>query len=132
MVGGKAGAYWTNSARRLDSARRRSAYNSSHRCNGIQSCYARRRRFRHFGTVSAVGRSKEKPSTISMPGATRNFSTSWVIPAVVVPVGHSPEGLPIGVQIVGRPWEEEQVLAVAAALEKEMTVHPGQECRRSQ
>jgi len=27
--------------------------------------------------------------------------------------------LPIGVQIVGRPWEEEQVLAVAEVLEKE-------------
>lgn len=40
-------------------------------------------------------------------------------PAAVVPVGRSPEGLPIGVQIVGRPWEEEQVLSVAAALEKE-------------
>jgi Asp-tRNA(Asn)/Glu-tRNA(Gln) amidotransferase A subunit family amidase len=40
-------------------------------------------------------------------------------PAAVVPVGRSPEGLPIGAQIVGRPWEEEQVLAVAAALEKE-------------
>jgi Asp-tRNA(Asn)/Glu-tRNA(Gln) amidotransferase A subunit family amidase len=40
-------------------------------------------------------------------------------PAAVVPAGHSPEGLPIGVQIVGRPWEEEQVLAVAAALESE-------------
>jgi len=39
-------------------------------------------------------------------------------PAAVVPVAHSAEGLPIGVQIVGRPWEEEQVLAVAAALEK--------------
>jgi Asp-tRNA(Asn)/Glu-tRNA(Gln) amidotransferase A subunit family amidase len=40
-------------------------------------------------------------------------------PGAVVPVSHSTEGLPIGVQIVGRPWEEEQVLAVAAALEKE-------------
>jgi Asp-tRNA(Asn)/Glu-tRNA(Gln) amidotransferase A subunit family amidase len=40
-------------------------------------------------------------------------------PAAVVPVGRSPEGLPIGVQIVGRPWEEEQVLAVAAAVERE-------------
>ncbi|HEY3973450.1 MAG TPA: amidase [Candidatus Sulfotelmatobacter sp.] len=40
-------------------------------------------------------------------------------PAAVVPVNYSAEGLPIGVQIVGRPWEEEQVLAVAAALEKE-------------
>ena len=40
-------------------------------------------------------------------------------PAVVVPVSYSVEGLPIGVQIVGRPWEEEQVLSVAAALEKQ-------------
>jgi Asp-tRNA(Asn)/Glu-tRNA(Gln) amidotransferase A subunit family amidase len=38
-------------------------------------------------------------------------------PAAVVPVGKSPEGLPIGVQIVGRPWQEEEVLAVAAKIE---------------
>jgi Asp-tRNA(Asn)/Glu-tRNA(Gln) amidotransferase A subunit family amidase len=41
-------------------------------------------------------------------------------PAAVVPVSQSPEGLPIGVQIVGRPWEEERVLSVAAVLEKEV------------
>jgi Asp-tRNA(Asn)/Glu-tRNA(Gln) amidotransferase A subunit family amidase len=40
-------------------------------------------------------------------------------PGAVVPVSHSAEGLPIGVQIVGLPWEEEQVLTVAGALEKE-------------
>ena len=40
-------------------------------------------------------------------------------PAVVVPVGKSSEGLPIGVQIVARPWEEEIVLSVAAALEEQ-------------
>jgi Asp-tRNA(Asn)/Glu-tRNA(Gln) amidotransferase A subunit family amidase len=39
-------------------------------------------------------------------------------PAAVVPVGQSLEGLPIGVQIVGRLWQEEQVLSVAAVLEK--------------
>jgi amidase len=38
-------------------------------------------------------------------------------PAAVVPVGRSPEGLPIGVQVVGRPWEEGAVLAVAAKIE---------------
>jgi Asp-tRNA(Asn)/Glu-tRNA(Gln) amidotransferase A subunit family amidase len=42
-------------------------------------------------------------------------------PAAVVPVGRSPEGLPIGVQVVGRPYEEELVLAVAAAIEEGMT-----------
>jgi len=39
--------------------------------------------------------------------------------AAVVPVGRSPQGLPIGVQLVGRPWQEEQMLAVAGALERE-------------
>lgn len=40
-------------------------------------------------------------------------------PGAVVPVSHSVEGLPIGVQIVGRPWEEEQVLSVATVLEEQ-------------
>jgi Asp-tRNA(Asn)/Glu-tRNA(Gln) amidotransferase A subunit family amidase len=39
-------------------------------------------------------------------------------PAATVPRGRSAEGLPIGVQIVGRPWEDEVVLAVAAELER--------------
>ncbi len=38
-------------------------------------------------------------------------------PAAVVPMGRSAEGLPIGAQLVGRPWEEELVLEVAAELE---------------
>jgi Asp-tRNA(Asn)/Glu-tRNA(Gln) amidotransferase A subunit family amidase len=40
-------------------------------------------------------------------------------PAAVVPAGRSSEGLPIGVQIVGRPWEEELVLEAAAVIEQE-------------
>jgi len=39
------------------------------------------------------------------------------LPSVVVPAGRSAEGLPIGVQIVGRPFAERNVLAVAALLE---------------
>jgi Asp-tRNA(Asn)/Glu-tRNA(Gln) amidotransferase A subunit family amidase len=41
-------------------------------------------------------------------------------PAVVVPASTSPEGLPIGVQIVGRPWEEEEVLSVAQIVERQL------------
>jgi len=40
-------------------------------------------------------------------------------PATVIPMSQSSEGLPIGVQIVGRPWEEENILSVAAVLESE-------------
>ncbi|HXN18545.1 MAG TPA: amidase [Candidatus Binatus sp.] len=38
-------------------------------------------------------------------------------PAAVVPVAQTAEGLPIGVQIVGRPWEDEAVLGIAAIIE---------------
>ena len=48
--------------------------------------------------------------------------TQWFnllgFPAVVVPVTQSAEGLPIGVQVVGRPYEEEVVLEVAAVIEE--------------
>ena len=40
-------------------------------------------------------------------------------PAAVVPVGRSPEGLPIGVQVIGRPFKEEEVLAVAAVIDEQ-------------
>jgi Asp-tRNA(Asn)/Glu-tRNA(Gln) amidotransferase A subunit family amidase len=39
------------------------------------------------------------------------------LPAVVVPFGMSAEGLPIGVQLVGRPYEEELILDLAVRLE---------------
>ena len=45
-------------------------------------------------------------------------------PAAVVPVGKSAEGLPIGVQVAGRPFEDESVLAVAAAIEREFGYQP--------
>ncbi len=45
-------------------------------------------------------------------------------PAAVVPVGWSPEGLPIGVQVVGRPFEDERVLGIAAAVEAEFGYTP--------
>jgi amidase len=38
-------------------------------------------------------------------------------PGASVPVSHSSEGLPIGVQIIGRPFEDELVLSVAEAIE---------------
>lgn len=47
--------------------------------------------------------------------------TQWAnilgLPAAVVPAGRSAAGLPIGVQIVGRPFDDAGVLEVAAAIE---------------
>jgi amidase len=41
--------------------------------------------------------------------------TGW--PGAVVRAGTSPEGLPIGVQIVARPWREDVALAIAQQIE---------------
>jgi Asp-tRNA(Asn)/Glu-tRNA(Gln) amidotransferase A subunit family amidase len=64
----------------------------------------------------------------SVDGETVEYLDAWSYtawfnllgnPAAVVPVSQSAEGLPIGVQIAGRPWEEENVLSVAAILERQ-------------
>jgi len=54
--------------------------------------------------------------------------TQWfnalAAPAAVVPVGSSPEGLPIGVQIVARPFEDEIALGVAAVVDAAFGYRP--------
>jgi amidase len=54
--------------------------------------------------------------------------TQWfnalAAPAAVLPVGTSPEGLPIGVQIVARPFEDETALGIAAVLDSAFGYHP--------
>jgi len=78
--------------------------------------------------AAAIPAFRHRERSWEVDGTTVQYLDAWSYtewfnlignPAVVVPVTQSAEGLPIGVQIVGRPWEEEQVLAVAAALEKE-------------
>ena len=39
------------------------------------------------------------------------------LPGVSVPAGSDAQGLPLGLQLIGRPWEEADMLAIAHALE---------------
>lgn len=54
--------------------------------------------------------------------------TQWfnvqAAPAAVIPVGRSPEGLPIGVQIVARPYEDEIALGIAAVVDSTFGYRP--------
>ncbi|HEU5350959.1 MAG TPA: amidase [Terracidiphilus sp.] len=54
--------------------------------------------------------------------------TQWfntlAAPAAVTPAGRSPEGLPIGVQVVARPFADEVALAVAALVNAELGYRP--------
>jgi amidase len=65
--------------------------------------------------------------TIDVDGATRPYldQMSWNIvvgmaglPATVAPVGITAAGLPVGAQIVGRPFADRTTIAVAAALDR--------------
>jgi amidase len=53
---------------------------------------------------------------LGVGGFTSTLSVSGN-PVVVVPMGVSREGLPIGVQVVGRRWKDERLLAVAESLD---------------
>lgn len=54
--------------------------------------------------------------------------TQWfnalAAPAVVVPAGRSPQGLPIGVQVVARPFDDETALGVAAVIDAAFGYRP--------
>ena len=78
--------------------------------------------------VAAIPAFRHGERTWVVEGNTVGYLDAWSycewfnllgMPAVVVPMGQSAEGLPIGVQIAGRPWEEEVVLSVAEELEKQ-------------
>lgn len=72
--------------------------------------------FRHeeCGRVELRG---EKVSTFRAMGYA-HAANAFDLPAVCVPAGRTREGLPVGVQIVGRPFEEERVLAAARVVEE--------------
>ncbi|KAK9942874.1 hypothetical protein M0R45_008518 [Rubus argutus] len=40
------------------------------------------------------------------------------LPAISIPVGYDKQGLPIGLQLIGRPWGEASMLRLATAVEE--------------
>ena len=65
------------------------------------------------GTPLRVGEQDVAYWTVSACGAPFNYSGH---PAIVLPFTQDRDGLPIGIQLVGKRWGESRLLAVAAAL----------------
>ena len=40
------------------------------------------------------------------------------LPGISVPAGLDPSGLPLGLQLIGKPWGEAELLSTAAVLEE--------------
>jgi amidase len=57
----------------------------------------------------------QPPSNVNFGYTTTYNNTGW--PGAVVRAGTSPEGLPIGVQLITKPWREDIALAAAAFVE---------------
>jgi len=67
-------------------------------------------------TVPTVASCRQNPLALS-PAYTA-FANYYGLPAITVPCGTDPNGLPVGLQFVGRPREEALVLQVARAYEE--------------
>ena len=61
---------------------------------------------------------------IIVPGS--RYTNVWNLlglPAVVVPCGFTPDGLPVAIQIVGRPFDESTILRIARSYERATPWH---------
>jgi aspartyl-tRNA(Asn)/glutamyl-tRNA(Gln) amidotransferase subunit A len=72
-------------------------------------------------TTSRIGAREESVFAVSARFCAP-FNMSG-LPAISVPCGFSPEGMPIGLQIIGKPFDEETVLRIADAFERSTQWH---------
>lgn len=74
--------------------------------------------FTHCPAWSAIDiEGKSYPHGVANGAYTMPFNLSGH-PAVVIPIGQTEAGLPIGLQIVGKRWQEMELLAIAQELDK--------------
>jgi aspartyl-tRNA(Asn)/glutamyl-tRNA(Gln) amidotransferase subunit A len=75
-----------------------------------------------FAQPTVTIRGMEQPVYLALLRNTEPFNLTG-LPALTVPCGFSAEGLPIGMQIVGRPFEESAVLRVGDAFQRATDWH---------
>ncbi len=66
-------------------------------------------------------------SNLAVTDAIMRFSPAANLvgfPAIAVPAGYDELGLPVGLQIMGRPWQERVLLRIAAVAEQQVTRRP--------
>ena len=68
-------------------------------------------------TTMATVNGKEVPYSF-LGSPLTGLHTMTGFPAMAVPSGFSPEGLPVSLQIVASPWEEGRIFRIASAYEK--------------
>ena len=108
-----------------------------HRVTPEQYARARERRdeyrawfdnfFERFDGILTIPAAGEAPEGLANTGDA-TFNSLWTqagMPAVSIPSGRGPKGLPLGVQVVGRYRDDERALQVAAWIEATLGFKPG-------
>ncbi|MDH5723748.1 MAG: Asp-tRNA(Asn)/Glu-tRNA(Gln) amidotransferase subunit GatA [Alphaproteobacteria bacterium] len=65
----------------------------------------------------AIGENEDDPIKMYLNDVFTVPASLAGLPGMSVPAGNDKDGLPLGLQIIGRPWEEETVLKVAHVVE---------------
>ncbi len=66
----------------------------------------------------------EAPKGLESTGDTRfqEFWTALHTPTITLPTHRGPNGLPIGIQLIGRLYEDETLLAVAGWVSRQLAI----------
>jgi amidase len=83
--------------------------------------------FEQFEAIATIPAPGEAPEGLGSTGDAV-FNSLWTqaaMPAVTIPTGRGPRGLPLGFQVVGRYREDEHALRIAAWCEATLGFHPG-------
>jgi aspartyl-tRNA(Asn)/glutamyl-tRNA(Gln) amidotransferase subunit A len=77
----------------------------------------------------AIGEKQDDPITMWLNDVFTVPTSLAGLPAVSLPVGLGDKGLPLGLQLIGRPFDEETVLSVAQSLEEAVAFNAVPPCR---
>jgi amidase len=83
--------------------------------------------FERNGAIVTIPATGEAPEGLSNTGDA-TFASLWTqagMPAVTIPSGFGPRGLPLGIQVVGRYREDQSALQAAAWIEATLGFKPG-------
>lgn len=76
--------------------------------------------FEDFDAILTLSSSGEAPAGLASTGSA-TFNSLWTLaytPCITLPFGRGPSGMPLGVQLVGRRFEDERLFAHASAAER--------------
>jgi amidase len=79
--------------------------------------------FSNFDVILTLSTAGEAPLGLAYTGDA-TFNSLWTLlhtPALTLPFGRGPSGMPIGVQLVGRRFNDEKLLMTASAIEEILT-----------